>query len=261
MYRVNKELIETSKRIRDKYMTLKRGEVDFQEMQADRYQPIIEQIQQLKQTATPPPPTLPKDAEDEVVEVKKFLPPETVLGPTAVRYLYTYFSKPNQVDRTHGIYTDNGKFKIGNSFIHIVNLNDLEIDGVVYEGTKGLWQLLTLKSPKKYSDNDLHNYTEIVKSTYAHRQNYKPDGNPLSTSSSKYKHFIKPIIDEERVGGSGLKVYNTRPVEYVYWNDINELVDRLKLLYASKEAGNTSVDNEIESILEELTEEGIIKNE
>ncbi|KAF0719455.1 Integrase catalytic domain-containing protein [Aphis craccivora] len=38
----------------------------------------------------------------------------------------------------------------------------------------------------------------------------------------------------------------------VYWNDPNELVERLKLLLASKAAGNTGVSNEILSIFEEL---------
>ena len=53
--------------------------------------------------------------------------------------------------------------------------------------------------------------------------------------------------------------YNTKPVEYAYWDDANELVDRLRLLVASKQAGNTtSHDNEILSIIEELREAGVI---
>jgi ABC-type ATPase involved in cell division len=45
----------------------------------------------------------------------------------------------------------------------------------------------------------------------------------------------------------------------VYWNDPNELVDRLRLLLASQSAGNTGVSNEILSIFEELYESGITK--
>lgn len=47
--------------------------------------------------------------------------------------------------------------------------------------------------------------------------------------------------------------------ELVYWDDPNELVDRLKLLIASKTAGNTNLDNEILSIIEELKEAGVIQ--
>jgi len=36
----------------------------------------------------------------------------------------------------------------------------------------------------------------------------------------------------------------------VYWDNPNELVDRLRLLVASKSAGNTGVSNEIISIFE-----------
>ena len=46
--------------------------------------------------------------------------------------------------------------------------------------------------------------------------------------------------------------------EYVYWDDPNELVDRLRLLLASQAAGNPSHNNEIISIIEELWEAGII---
>jgi hypothetical protein len=49
-------------------------------------------------------------------------------------------------------------------------------------------------------------------------------------------------------------------VSYVYWDDPNELVDRLKLLVASRDAGNTGLENEIISIIEELQESGILNN-
>ena len=50
---------------------------------------------------------------------------------------------------------------------------------------------------------------------------------------------------------------NSRP-NYIYWDDPNELVDRLRLLMASQAAGNPSHNNEIMSIIEELHETIII---
>ena len=47
-------------------------------------------------------------------------------------------------------------------------------------------------------------------------------------------------------------------LDYVYWDDLNELVDRLRLLLASQAAGNPSHTNEIISIIEELREAEII---
>lgn len=51
--------------------------------------------------------------------------------------------------------------------------------------------------------------------------------------------------------------YNENIV-YEYYDDPNELCDRLKLLVSSKAAGNTNHDQEINSIIEELRENNII---
>lgn len=48
-------------------------------------------------------------------------------------------------------------------------------------------------------------------------------------------------------------------IAYEYYDDPNELCERLNLLIASKEAGNTNHDQEINSIIEELRESSIIK--
>ena len=52
--------------------------------------------------------------------------------------------------------------------------------------------------------------------------------------------------------------YNEKPKEYIYYNDVNELVDRLRKLEASKQAGNNNTQNEIINILRELERLGVI---
>lgn len=49
-----------------------------------------------------------------------------------------------------------------------------------------------------------------------------------------------------------------RGVDYVHWNDPNELMERLRLLIGSKRTGHTRHDNEIFSIVEELREADIV---
>ena len=49
-------------------------------------------------------------------------------------------------------------------------------------------------------------------------------------------------------------------IKYVYFDDPNEIVERLELLIGEREAGHTGVDSEILSILEELQERGLIIN-
>lgn len=48
------------------------------------------------------------------------------------------------------------------------------------------------------------------------------------------------------------------PIDYMYWDNPNELVDRLRLLIAERSAGNNNHDNEIHAIIEELREANII---
>lgn len=85
-------------------------------------------------------------------------------------------------------------------------------------------------------------------------------------TSWKYNNIIKPLFLETNVQtGTGLlpryKIArrNTR-MDYVYWDDANELVERLQLLIAERSAGNYNHENEIHSIIEELREAGYILN-
>ena len=45
---------------------------------------------------------------------------------------------------------------------------------------------------------------------------------------------------------------------FIYWDDPNELVERLQMLLSSKNAGNNNHNNEMNSIIEELKEANII---
>ena len=52
---------------------------------------------------------------------------------------------------------------------------------------------------------------------------------------------------------------NSQKPNYIYWDDPNEIVERLQLLMASQHAGNNNQSNEIVSIIEELKEANIFK--
>jgi len=47
---------------------------------------------------------------------------------------------------------------------------------------------------------------------------------------------------------------NDSALDYVHWNDPNKLVDRMRLLEASRQADYNAYDNEMLSIIEELRE-------
>ena len=172
----------------------------------------------------------------------------------ASKYFSYYLSRSSIIDTTYGIRIEDNKFYIGNEDVAIAN-DDITIEDKDYKGTKGLWELLTLKEPKDYSQEDLHVYKEILEKTNGHLKNYKDNAQIASNKYYKYIHIIKPLF---QIGGSGLREVTGNKIDYLYWDDANELVNRLRLLWLSQQAGNTGVNNEINAIVEELRECGII---
>jgi len=268
MKNLQKELLESANEIREKYRALKRGKFLEAEERFQTFQPLIEPLQELKNIAQDN-----KNSEQEIIPFKpqQLLAPKTpsripILNTTpstplkldfgilASKYLSNYLRKNNITDSTYGLRREDDKFYIGNKEVEIAN-DDIVIDDKFYKGTKGLWELLTLKEPINYNDDDIKVYKEILELTSAHLKRYKL-GAPLSSNKhSKYTNIIKPLFTSL---GSGLREVTNNKMDYIYWDNPNELVDRLRLLYLSKLAGNTGVNNEIDSIIEELRESGII---
>ena len=73
------------------------------------------------------------------------------------------------------------------------------------------------------------------------------------------KRFNRVFVEKPKLQTNVVRL-DGRPKQFVYFDDPNELVQRLRLLVSEKEAGNTSVDSEIVSIIEELVELKIIIN-
>ncbi|KYN27441.1 hypothetical protein ALC57_03150, partial [Trachymyrmex cornetzi] len=115
------------------------------------------------------------------------------------------------------------------------------------------------------NQNATFNYLDIEN---AHKHKHDSQGRLLSNRGYKYKHIIAPLMSmtpkkQSKKSGKGLPramTLNDNAIDYVHWDDPNELVDRLRLLDASHRAGNNAHDNEMLSIIEELCEAGLIIN-
>lgn len=89
----------------------------------------------------------------------------------------------------------------------------------------------------------------------------KVNGSLRTSGMKKYHNVIRLQFINKKKSESWLNhVYNTKTIEYMYWDDPNELVRRLKLLIASYEAGKNSHQNEIVSVINELKEARIIRD-
>jgi len=159
------------------------------------------------------------------------------------------------------------------------------VDGVTFAGTPGLFELIFKRIPDDaiYTEKDKQKYKSLLLTTNAHRRGHNAHLPILGNKGYKYKYIIAPLIfpssSSKRGGGivinhnivlpeCGTKrnatpqtmTVTNNTVDYVHWDDPNELVDRLRLLDASHNVGNNAHDDEILSIIEELREAGLIIN-
>lgn len=182
----------------------------------------------------------------------------------------------NSINKIHNtMYTirklkKNNKLMFGDSEIKMKN-NHIYVANKIYPATQGLLELLFKTSPNAsfVRKVDQKIFIEIIKLTNAHRKSFVPDGALLTNRTQKYKNyislFIKSLRIKDKKSGSALHLpqyktiqKNKNTMDYIYWDDPNELVNRLQLLVASEKAGNNNHSNEILSIIEELKEAGII---
>lgn len=161
------------------------------------------------------------------------------------------------MDYTYGVRHHNNKWMIGDSVLE--NYNFL-IKGVRYKGTPGLYELIFMKHPKEdvYTEADLKAYKAVLIATNAHKVQYKQNARINTNKGHKYKNIISLLFPSKALGRGHEMTYTTEKIDYVHWDNPNELVERLKLLIASQRAGHTGHTNEIVSIIEELREAGII---
>lgn len=190
-------------------------------------------------------------------------------------------SKSPKIDSIYGLRTYNGELKLGNDKVFIRD----DKNGASYNFcirtkkftvTPGLTSLLLEANPKYYTEKDLKQYHDMLHYTNAHRKNFSAKGAiQRDSKSTKYNKIIEQIFpgrkrksSTKKSGGGIMKmkkpqmdykiVTNNTKVNYTYWDDPNELIDRLRLLLASTSAGHTGHNNEIISIIEELHEAKII---
>lgn len=168
------------------------------------------------------------------------------------------------------------KFTIGDSEMNFkgpdIILKSKQYGELLYPASVGIYELLFKKHPIGFKPEDVQIYIDIGLKSNLFRRNYKASEQINGNSSYKYVEIIEPYLRKNgiikrkkvikysrEVKGKGLLEFNNKPIEYIYWDDPNELVNRLRLLIASRSAGNSGHGNEIISIIQELRQAGIIK--
>ena len=135
-----------------------------------------------------------EDEESELAEIIEFT--NRKFGHIAGKYLSPYVKKQHDVDPIFGIRRENEGFKIGQSDVSVSD-NKLFVDGVPYEGTEGLWELVTKKDvdESKVTKHDLETYKKILIQSKVHLDK---TGRPRSSRGKKYKQIISKLFPVTR---------------------------------------------------------------
>ena len=283
-----RDFIETRKRIKDNFVARKVGESEYQTGLSKLFKPITETQKATAKEITDAQKAAVEKFTGALLPIKEGLENLTVIPPieegeegvipaiteaqltkigklATDHLLPTFGQKATQADIIPGD-KEGTLFKIGKTPVKIEN-NDITIKDVTYDGTPGLWKLLTSKNiPDKgeYEAQDLFNYINIMSITNTTRTGFNRDSKRIGGTNEKMNKLIKPFVialEEEGKGedrlikeinkyfgfnededdpkpstsGTGLKILPSDP---------NALIDRFDLLFSSKKAGHTGVINE-----------------
>lgn len=158
-------------------------------------------------------------------------PEQQRIGKTAAEYLRKTLNEGN--DAVTGIRIEGSNMMIGDKTVKLQD-NNLKIGDEIYEGTPGLWALISEKKPNDYTPQDLETYARLMVQTNALYQNNDPASErPRASGGNKWKRIQKPIWDEmmttihhgEGIVTDLLKSYQTNPS--VRGKLITELVNLL----------------------------------
>ena len=296
-----RDFIETRKRIKDNFISRKVGESEYQTGLTKLFKPVTETQKATAKEITEAQKATAEKITKELLPIKESIKelPEAIsfkafpalemteedkeeFGPIASKYLGKYLEKNPNVDISNsGIFRiDASNFKIGSVEDVKIEDNDIIINNKIFEGTPGLWKLITSKNiPDKseYNVNDFYNYINIM-----HITNTTFDINNKRISGNyKMNKLIKPFVIAFEEGGKDklikeiIKHFGLTEIETdedndpqpstsgtglkILPSDPNALIDRFDLLFSSKKAGHTGVRNEIVSILDELKRQGVLK--
>ena len=278
-----KEYLELKKNIRDNFLSERIGESELQTSLSKFYKPITEtqktttrEITEGLKPIREGLETVRKEVHDipgivsDMEAVKRYgqekqkeeeEEEDESVGEIAINYLKIPEKKR---DTTFGIYKENGDHYIGNTHV-IIKDDDIIIKdtGERFVGTHGLWKLITTKNLTldkiEWDKMDEEEYVRLLKRTHVLRQGNNPN-NPHAKSSGgkKWNNILTFIWHTGRFPQKGEFELHEGQGVVVIPSDPNALLERLDLLLASQEAGNTGVRNELISICDELKRQGVL---
>ena len=222
------EYLKLRKNIRDNLLSERTGEQQLQTELTKFYRPITETqkatareitegLKPIREGIEKLPQAMQPLGEAPEEEEEKMEEDEELVGKIA----YEFLNKPFR-DKTFGIRKEGGRHYIGNQHV-IIKDNDIILtkNGERFKGTPGLWELITSKNPKNFTDKDYGEYKGVMILTKAlHRNNDESNPFPKGSKSTKWTTLLSPIWHRGEFAGKGIIIMPSDP---------NALLERLDL--------------------------------
>ena len=191
---------------------------------------------------------------------------ETYTKP-AINY---YLDSNKNLDKYFGIQKKGDHYVMGEKTITLDDKSNITVEkGSTFKASPGLWELIMLNKPTHFTEDDFEKYQDLVEETQVifNPLTQKETDRPKSTAKWKIlKKLAEQYVNEgdeddndedpddnKSVDNNNEKTKSDGQGIKFLPGDINGLLDRLKLLYAERRAGNIiSTTSEIVAILDEL---------
>ena len=251
------EYIATVKRVKERNLKERMGDTYRRQEMERHWQPVVQSNEKMMKAITKDLKPIKTEVEDINRHIKgeeEEEPPRKIRrisdayeGLLAQQFKNKILSKDPDVDTTYGIrFLLDGRTAMGDKIVTIQNDN-IVVSNEVYDGTPGLWALITGVKENQIKDeftqDDLDEYEKLLKHTNVlYRDFDSNNSNPRANGSWKWSKLLKPIWedwkndDDDLSDGNGLFIQKKGKCYQVQTVDGDGLLLTPRLPY--KEVGN-----------------------
>ena len=179
------------------------------------------------------------------------------------KYIVALHKSDSNIDKVCGVRKDpkTDSLKLGNADIKFDN-DKIYLGGKTYTISENLMNLLFMKAPidpKILSEYEKTSYKQMLDDSSAHRLKHDPNKRIKKQNSNKFRINILSLFGAHEGQNIVWKKLSKNKHESLHGKSVDQLVDRLRLLYGSASSGNDSHYNEISKILRHLEKIGVIE--
>ena len=179
------------------------------------------------------------------------------------KYIDALHRSDPDIDKVCGVKYDeqNNSLKLGNSEIKFDDGN-IYLGGKSFSISENLLNLLFMKNridPDILTEYEKTCYKQMLDISSAHRLKHKPNERIKKHNSNKFKTNIAPLFNIHEGRSIVWKKLSRNKHEHMQQKSLHQMIDRLRLLYASANAGNDGHYGEIASIIRNLEQMGVVR--